>query len=296
MKINDCFMYYDEDQLLDLRLNILNNYVDKFIIVESKFTHSGKIKNRNFQIDKFKKFKDKIEYIYIEEEPKNLKIIDEKDSEKEKNNKNIYNGLLRDNFQRNCLNNCIQKLDNDDVIILSDLDEIPNLEKINFEKVGGNIYTFEQKMFYYKLNFLYPKLLWYGSKLCKKRKFVSPQWLRNIKSKRYPLWRIDTLFSKKKYQNLKIIKNGGWHFTNMKNPKQLHIKMSNFAHHPEYEQTKYSEKDMKNFIDKKIVFYDHFSDKNKDRFKNVNRLVKVDKDFLPEYLSSNLLKYQNLIE
>ena len=140
MKINDCFMYYDEDQLLDLRLNILNNYVDKFIIVESKFTHSGKIKNRNFQIDKFKKFKDKIEYIYIEEEPKNLKIIDEKDSEKEKNNKNIYNGLLRDNFQRNCLNNCIQKLDNDDVIILSDLDEIPNLEKINFEKVGGNIY------------------------------------------------------------------------------------------------------------------------------------------------------------
>ena len=109
MKINDCFMYYDEDQLLDLRLNILNNYVDKFIIVESKFTHSGKIKNRNFQIDKFKKFKDKIEYIYIEEEPKNLKIIDEKNSEKEKNNKNIYNGLLRDNFQRNCLNNCIQK-------------------------------------------------------------------------------------------------------------------------------------------------------------------------------------------
>ena len=72
MKIYDCFMYYDEDQLLDLRLNILNEYVDKFVITESKFTHSGKVKERNFNIRNFTKFKDKIKYFYIEKEPDNI--------------------------------------------------------------------------------------------------------------------------------------------------------------------------------------------------------------------------------
>ena len=296
MKINDCFMYYDEDELLDLRLNILDGYVDKFIIVESKFTHSGKLKNNNFRIDKFEQFKNKIQYIYIEDEPINLKLISDKDNEEVKNNKKIFNGLLRDNFQRENLNQSIKKLNDDDIIILSDLDEIPNLLNINFKKIKGNIYTFEQKMFYYKLNFLYPKLVWYGTKICTKKNFISPQWLRNIKSKKYPFWRIDTFFSDKKYQNLKIIKNGGWHFTNMKSPKKLHEKMNNFAHHPEYEETKYSEKDMENFIKNKLVFYDHFSDKNKDRFENVNKLTKASKEDLPEYLSKNISKYQNLID
>ncbi len=296
MKINDCFMYCDEDELLDLRLNILDKYVDKFIIVESKFTHSGRLKNNNFRIDKFKQFKNKIQYIYIDHEPINLKLISDNDNEEVKNNKKIFNGLLRDNYQRESLNQSIKKLNDDDIIILSDLDEIPNLTNINFKKIKGNIYTLEQKMFYYKLNFLYPKLVWYGTKICTKKNFISPQWLRNIKSKQYPFWRIDTFFSNKKYQNLKIIKNGGWHFTNMKSPKKLHEKMNNFAHHPEYEETKYSEKDMENFIKNKLVFYDHFSDKNKDRFENVNKLIKVSEEHLPEYLSKNVSKYQNLID
>ena len=76
MKIIDCFMYYDEDNLLDLRLNILKKYVDKFIIVESKFTHSGNLKNKNFDIENFKEFKNKIDYYFIENEPLNLKNID----------------------------------------------------------------------------------------------------------------------------------------------------------------------------------------------------------------------------
>ncbi|MDC3021460.1 hypothetical protein OAZ96_01870, partial [Pelagibacteraceae bacterium] len=105
-----------------------------------------------------------------------------------------------------------------------------------------------------------------------------------------------TLFSNKKYQNLKIIPNGGWHFTNMKNAKDLHHKMNNFAHHPEYEDTKYSEKDMANFIKKKLVFYDHFSDKNKNRFENVNELKKVNESYLPNYLVENYEKYKSLID
>ena len=80
MKIIDCFMYYDEDNLLDLRLNILNKYVAKFIIVESKFTHSGNLKNKNFDIENFKEFKNKIDYYFIENEPLNLKKIDKNDT------------------------------------------------------------------------------------------------------------------------------------------------------------------------------------------------------------------------
>ena len=296
MKIYDCFMYYDEDELLDLRLNILDEYVDKFIITESKFTHSGKIKNKNFKIENFKKFQKKIEYFYIENEPENLKKIQDGDGENELNNKKIYNGLLRDNYQRECLGQGIKKLNNEDIIVLSDLDEIPNLEGINFKNIKKNIFLFEQKMFYYKLNLLYPKLLWYGTKACRKEFFLSPQWLRNIKAKKYPLWRIDTLFSKKKYSNIEIIRNGGWHFTNMKNPKDLHKKMKNFAHHPEYEDTKYSEKDMEKFIKNKLVFYDHFSDKNKNRFENKNKLEKVGEDLLPKYLGKNLTKYKSWID
>ena len=136
MKIYDCFMYYDEDELLDLRLNILDEYVDKFIITESKFTHSGKIKNKNFRIENFKKFQKKIEYFYIENEPENLKKSQDGDGEDELNNKRIYNGLLRDNYQRECLEQGIKKLNNEDIIVLSDLDEIPNLEGINFKNIN----------------------------------------------------------------------------------------------------------------------------------------------------------------
>ena len=296
MKIIDCFMYYDEDNLLDLRLNILNKYVDKFIIVESKFTHSGNLKNKNFDLENFKEFKNKIDYYFIENEPLNIKKIDKNDTLEVKNNKRIFNGLLRDNFQRESLNQGIKKLSDEDFIIISDLDEIPNLENINLENLKKKILVFEQKMFYYKLNLLYPRLKWFGSKICQKKYLVSPQWLRNIKSKKYPFWRLDTIFSNKKYQNLKIIPNGGWHFTNMKNAKDLHHKMNNFAHHPEYEDTKYSEEDMANFIKKKLVFYDHFSDKNKNRFENVNELEKVNESYLPTYLVENYEKYKSLID
>ncbi len=296
MKIYDCLMYYDEDDLLDLRFNILDKYVDKFVITESKFTHSGKIKKRNFNPEKFKDFNKKIEYFFIEQEPENLKKINNNDSENEKNNKKIYNGLLRDNYQRECLSQGIKKLNDEDIILISDLDEIPNLEKANFEKIDKKIFLFQQKMFYYKLNLLYPKLLWNGTKACKKKYFISPQWLRNIKGKKYPLWRIDTVFSKKKYRNLEIIKNGGWHFTNIRNSIDLHNKMINFAHHPDYEETKYSEKDMEKFIKNKLVFYDHFSDKDKNRFEKKNKLENANKDILPEYLVKNLEKYKRWID
>ena len=59
MKIYDCFTYFNEDLILDLRFNILDKYVDYFVIVEANKTHSNEEKKKNFQIEKFKKYKKK---------------------------------------------------------------------------------------------------------------------------------------------------------------------------------------------------------------------------------------------
>ena len=101
MQIFDCFMYFNEDVVLDLRLNYLDKFVDYFIIVESTFNHRGQKKKLNFDINKFSKFKKKIKYLILENQPSNLENINDNDSEEEKSYKYILNGYKRDHFQRN---------------------------------------------------------------------------------------------------------------------------------------------------------------------------------------------------
>ena len=131
MKIFDCFMFYDEEMILDFRLNYLNDYVDKFIIVESSFTHSGKKRDLMFDIKKYSKFKDKISYIVLNEEPTDLFIIDGKENFDEKNSKYILNALKRENFQRNYITKGLHEASSEDMIIISDVDEIPDLSKLS---------------------------------------------------------------------------------------------------------------------------------------------------------------------
>ena len=76
---------------------------------------------------------------------------------------------------------------------------------------------------------------WFGTKACRKKDLQSPQWLRNIKDKKYPFWRIDTFFSKNKYINKIYIKNGGWHFSNIKDPEDIELKLKSYLHHRDYE-------------------------------------------------------------
>ena len=103
MNIFDCFMYFDEDMLLDLRLHMLNKYIKKFIIVESTFLHNGKPKKLNFDLNKFDKFKDKIEYIALDSLPSDIKNINLKDPKNIKNSKILINALKRENYQRNMI-------------------------------------------------------------------------------------------------------------------------------------------------------------------------------------------------
>ena len=200
MDIYDCFMYYDEDLLLDIRLNSLDKYVKKFVITEATYTHNGSKKKLNFDIQKYKKFQDKIEYIIVDQQPPNIIEIGKQDSAKILEEKLILNGMARDYFQRENLKRGLKDLDKNDLVIISDLDEIPNLENLDLNRVKNNIIIFQQKMFYYKFNLLYKEFVWAGSKAVKYKNFISPQWLRNIKSKKYPLWRLDILFSKKNIQ------------------------------------------------------------------------------------------------
>ena len=87
MNIYDCFQYFDEDLLLDIRLNILDQYVKKFVITEATYTHNGSKKKLNFDINNFKKFKEKIEYIIVDDPP--TKLLEPKDSEPEHKRRKI---------------------------------------------------------------------------------------------------------------------------------------------------------------------------------------------------------------
>ena len=111
MKFIDCFMYYDEDMILDIRLNILNKFVSYFVICEANFNHNGTKRELKFDIKKFSKFREKIIYIPLEEQPKNIKEISKTDSLILKNSKILDNALLRENFQRNYLYNGVDNFE-----------------------------------------------------------------------------------------------------------------------------------------------------------------------------------------
>ena len=296
MNIYDCFMYFDEDMLLDLRLNILNSYVKRFIITEATYTHSGAKKKLNFDLNKFNKFKDKIEYIVVDTPPPDVLPIDQNDTKEKRGEKLILNGYARDNYQRNNLNRGLKNIDDEDIIIISDLDEIPNLEGVNFKNIKEKINIFKQKMFYYKLNLYIEDFVWHGSKACKKKYFESPQWLRNIKSKKYSKWRIDLCMSKKKYINVNLINNGGWHFTSIRTPEELEKKLLNFTHHYEYEESGMDINNLKKLINEKVVMYDHKVDQKGNRWSAKTKLKKIANNYLPNYICENLNKYEKWLD
>jgi len=296
MKIFDCFMYFDEDLILDLRLNLLNNYVDEFVIVESIYTHSGKQRKLLFDIKKFEKFKNKINYIILKDPPLDLDIFNKVETENKRNSKYILNAVKRENLQRNTILNGLKSALPDDLIIISDLDEIPNLENNNIKDIENKIILFKQKFFYYKFNLKLNNFVWHGSKACRKKDLISPQWLRNIKDKIYPIWRLDTLFSNKKYQSVKIINNGGWHFSNIKTPADIEKKMKTYLHHREYDLNPIGEKKISEIIKEKKTIYNLKNDMKSNKFDLTEKLVLADIEELPYYLQKNIKKYKDWLD
>ena len=295
MKIFDCFMFYDEEMLLDVRLNVLNKYIDKFIIVESTFTHSGKKRELVFDIKNFQKFKDKIIYHVVDKKPKGLEEVNVYDTDHIKENKVIMNAVRFENGQRHAIGNLLKSADANDQIIISDLDEIPNLESVNFSQINSKIILFRQKMFYYKFNLILENMIWCGSKSCKMKNFLFPQWLREVKDKKYPLWRLDTIFSNKKYNNVHFVENGGWHFTNIKTPEEIDKKLRSYMHHPEYDQSNIGPKEIDKMIKERKPVYDLMANSSEVKDRSNTKLKVIDVNELPLFIRQNQDKYNEWI-
>ena len=294
MRVIDTTTFFEEKLMMDLRFNILDPFVDKFIVCEATFSHSGKKKEIKFDKKDFPKFEDKIVHIIINKDP-----VETTYNQNDNTNFLRQNSIKRIETQRNYIGKALEDADKNDYIIYSDNDEIPDLSKIDFRSNKAKVIIFKQKLFYYKFNLAYPKIDWFGSKSCKLKDLKNISWLRNIKNRKYNLFRLDTLFSKMKYINLKIIEDGGWHFTNLKTPEELLRKYLNDEMHSEFELKNDDLKAIEYKIKNKFINYDHLLDtKSSNEKKQNNRfdLTKVNLDILPNYILNNLEKYKSWID
>ena len=257
-------MYFDEDLMVELRLNILNQYVDKFVIVEATRDHSGKKKKLNFDIKKFSKFKSKINYLIVDDIPEKV----------ESYKKGWSPNFFRENFNRNAINRALTECSPNDLVIISDADEIPNLKVLNTIKIN-KFAIFSQKEFIYKLNLLSDQS-WNGSSICYKKYLKSPQWLRDKKFTRRG-------FIRKLFFKTQFIDEGGWHFSFLKKPEDIVKKLNSYAHS---EFAVYGNVD---FIRENIKNRKFFIDPNK-------KLKVVPIDYLyPDYIRLNKEKYSEWI-
>ena len=296
MKIFDCCMYFDEEVVLDVRLNSLDKYVDHFVIVESSFTHKGEKRSLKFNIKKFEKYKNKIIYLTYNNEPEGIELINEKDNNDTKSGKYILNAAKRENGQRNYISKGLENANEDDIILISDVDEIPNISNINFTNIYEKIIMFRQHMFYYKFNLKIPDFFWVGTKACKKKNLLNPQWLRNIKDKKYSSFRPDILFSKKKYSSIKFIDDGGWHFTNIKSAIDIEYKLKSYLHHREFEEDPLSVEQINKIMKNKQAIYDLRVDKRSKKIGSGSKLEKFEFEKLPQYIQENKKKFERWLD
>jgi beta-1,4-mannosyl-glycoprotein beta-1,4-N-acetylglucosaminyltransferase len=288
MKIYDCTSFYNEHMMYEIRLNVLNDKVEKFVVTESTYSHSGQKKKLNFDINNYPKFKDRIIYIVIDKEPDGI-VEENNDPSLQRSN-----SLKRIELSYNESLKALESASDEDFIMLSDNDEIPNLNSKKFINNKNSIILFNQLFFYYKFNLLYDQMMWPGTKGCKKKNLKSLSWLRNIKLKKYPFWRLDTLFSDTKYTDINVIDDGGWHFTNLKTPEDMYKKFMNFGHHDEFKLSGLTIEKIKEKIENKEMFYDHFADKSStNKWESDYKLKLASEDILPKFLIENKNKYKN---
>jgi beta-1,4-mannosyl-glycoprotein beta-1,4-N-acetylglucosaminyltransferase len=282
--IIDCFPFFKELDVLEIRLNTLDPYVDKFLLIESEETFTGIDKPLYFfeNYERFGKFKDKIEYLKIPKIPENLDP-----------NKGQVN-WSREYYQKNYMMHRINELHDDDIIILSDCDEIPDLSNIDLKQIDEPK-VFINKMFIFKFNLMMFNNLstqsrvegkppvntsngepyaWFGSSVMKQK---------HLKNKMF--WNVDGLRAKR--CNFEQI-NGGWHFTFCMDNKDVQHKLKAFSHADELDNSKINNSE---YINKCIVDQKEFNDCGRDV-----KLIDIDCKYLPKYLVENKEKYNHLFK
>ena len=267
MKIFDCITFFRENFITNIRFEILKDCVDYFVICESKFDHKGNKKKLNFKLLN-KNFKNKIIYTVHE---KNFS----------KSNTPWQNQAT----QREHLKNCVFDYSkNNDLIMFSDPDEIPNPSKVKNLKLTKKYGIFMQKCFVYKLNlFNSYETPWEGTRICLKKNLKSIDFMRqNVLKKNLQ----HSFFNIIKEKSIQIINNGGWHFNNLMSASEISKKIKTFAH-TEFSIDRFSSvKIIKKKIDSKEDLFErgHFYKK-----------IKIDKSF-PEYILKNKNEFKKFIE
>jgi len=266
-KIYDCITFFDESFQTDLRFNVLNNYVEQFVICESKFDHKGHYKGVKFNIENYKEFKNKITHLVIDEQFPDTS-----------------NPWKTQAFQREFIFNGLNNAKPEDYIMFSDPDEIPRPEILANLKLIKKFGIFLQKMFCYKMNVYNPhESPWEGSRICLKKDLKSIDFLRQKilkKNIRYPFWRID------KEKNIQLFDNGGWHFNYLLEPEKISKKLKTFAH-TEYNRDEFTNIDViKNNIHEM-----------RDLFDKGNKYYRVELDnTFPSYILNNQDKFSKWIK
>ena len=265
-KIYDCVTFFQENLQMELRFAILDEVIDKFVVCESVYDHRGNSKKINFSKKNFPKYENKIEHIVI------TKKFPEKNSPWE-----------NQAWQREFIFDGIKDASNEDYIMFSDPDEIPNpklIKNLNLKKKFG---IFFQKMFTYKLN-LFNKYEspWEGTRVCKKKHLKSIDWLRHKvlhKNLKYGFWRLD------KEKSIEIIEEGGWHFNYLLKPESISKKFKSLA------ETSWDKEEYYNLenIKKKIK-------QKKDLFNRGHTFERVEiDDTFPDYIQKNQNQYSDWI-
>jgi beta-1,4-mannosyl-glycoprotein beta-1,4-N-acetylglucosaminyltransferase len=194
--------------------------------------------------------------------------------------KNWHPAHVRDQFQRNALERGYKDFNDEDLIMISDIDEIPNPKKISEFKIQNKYACFIQKNFQAKINRLnITEEKWPGTKICQKKNLKSPQWLRNIKTKKRKIWQI---YKEKEPQ---IILDGGWHFSFLKDYNLIKKKIKSFAHQ-EFNNEFFT--DIKQ-IEKRINSGADIFER-KYEYKKIN----LDSQF-PDYILRNKIKFKEWI-
>ena len=265
-KIYDCVTFFNENFQVNLRFNILYNYVDKFVVCESRFDHKGRPKVLNFKMEQFDKFKDKIIYLVLEDQFPDTSYP-----------------WITQAYQREYMLENLSEANPDDYIFFSDPDEIPKPEiLVNFElkkKYG----IFLQDCFNYKFNLFNPfKSPWEGTRVAKKKDLKSIDFMRQrvkIKNLKYSFFRLD------KEKNTQIFEKAGWHFNNIMTPSEISKKLKTFAH-TEFSKEEFSSPEI---IESKIF-------KQIDLFNRGHQYKVIDLDeSFPVFLLKNHQIYKDFI-
>ncbi|MEN4909951.1 benzoate transporter [Rahnella bonaserana] len=259
--IYDCFLYYDEDMLLDIRLHTLDSVVDKFVIVESLYTFTGKKREKlNFDIEKFIKFKDKIIYVVNYTQPKFY------DHEFLSNSSTVKAGESdpweNETIARNSIMRGLNDANDADIIIVSDVDEILRPDAIKLFRHRNLCTTVHMDYFNYKFNVqvmnpdgtprkaVLPKMVTF--KTLKNFFFGQPDLLRNVKRRGNPIRDSWLRWNWLKYRT-KTICDGGWHFSWVMTDRRISEKMSTISHTehnvPEFNNPKHIRDCVENNLD-----------------------------------------------